>query len=103
MNSSERTIILDIDDLEEIDDWGNTPEWATTYGPSQGLIYRAFRAIYDARPPEPKTVTVDGTTYTWSTNAHWYISDPRIPVGADFGAVLTSLWELGHPDEEADR
>jgi len=52
VTSSERTIILDIDDLEEIDDWGNTPEWATTYGPSQGLIYRAFHAIYEGRPPE---------------------------------------------------
>jgi len=26
MTTSERTIILDDDDLAEIDDWGNTPE-----------------------------------------------------------------------------
>jgi len=103
---SERTITLDDDDLAEIDDWGSVNEWQPNYGPSQGLIYRAFRAIYEVRPPEPKTVTLDGKNYVADPLGNWYHPNgTRISPSSSIALslALDHIWELEHPDGEADR
>jgi len=102
MTTSERTIVLDIDDLEEIDAWGSVNEWQSNYGPSQGLVRRVYRAIYDARPPEPQTVVLNSITFEF-TDRWEYDSGGEVPRSSHLYAALTRIWELEHPDKEADR
>jgi len=82
---------------------GSVNEWQPNYGPSQGLVRRVYRAIYDARPPEPKTVTLGRRTFIFVKECWVHSDGTRESYPSNIWLALARIWELEHPDEEADR
>jgi len=100
MTRSIRAIEMDDDDWIKIDQ--------TAYGywaslPSD-LTHRWCNAAYDARPPEPYRVTLDGTTYTLDDDDRcWRSGADRYPASLALSNALTRIWNLEHPDKETEQ